>query len=134
LTTQATRGWDGIKIGAEKVTENTKRLSLKASENVVAGTTYLVDGTKQGVSTISSKIDENETLSSGITTVKTGAGVAWGATAAAASTAKASIDTKIEANPTLSNAKAKTDGAVKQASSFMGKAWGSIWGGGPEPE
>jgi len=89
-------------MGAEKVTENSKVLASKASENVVAGTTYVVGGAKQGVSNINQKIDENETLSS----VKTKTNAAWGATTAAASVAKASIDTKIDSNPTLSNAKA----------------------------
>jgi hypothetical protein len=92
----------------------------------------VVDGTKQGITSINQKIDQNETLSSVKTKTTAAVGGAWVATSAAASTAKTSIDTKIEANPTLASAKAKTDGAMKQAGSFMGKAWGSLWGGGPE--
>jgi len=91
------------------VTENTKVMASKASANVAAGTSYMVNGTKQGVENINKKIDENSTLKD----VKTKTGAAWGATTAAASNAKASIDTKIEANPRLSSAKANTDAAVK---------------------
>lgn len=63
---------------------------------------------------------------------KTSAGLttAVGVSAAAATTAFSAVDSEIEKNPVLANAKTN----VKTAGAFVGKAWGALWGGGPEAD